>query len=83
MLGTHISEVEVSLVSNQGFWLLVHDEELFVPFSEFPWFKKVTIEAITTVEKPSSNHLYWPVLDVDLSIESIRNPNAFPLVSKP
>lgn len=83
MLGTHISEVEVSLVSNQGFWLLVHDEELFVPFSEFPWFKKATIEAITTVEKPSSNHLYWPVLDVDLSIESIRNPNAFPLVSKP
>ena len=82
MLGTHISEVEVSLVSNQGFWLLVHDEELFVPFSEFPWFKKATIEAITTVEKPSSNHLYWPVLDVDLSIESIRNPNAFPLVSK-
>ena len=83
MLGTHISEVEVSLVSNQGFWLLVHDEELFVPFSEFPWFKKATIEAITTVEKPSSNHLYWPVLDVDLSVESIRNPNAFPLVSKP
>ena len=83
MLGTHISEVEVSLVSNQGFWLLVHDEELFVPFSEFPWFKKATIEAITTVEKPSSNHLYWPVIDVDLSIESIRNPNAFPLVSKP
>ena len=82
MLGAHISEIEVSLSSNQGFWLLLDDEELFVPFSEFPWFKKATIEAITTIEKPSSNHLYWPVLDVDLSIESIRNPSAFPLVSK-
>ncbi len=82
MLGTPISEIEVSLASNQGFWLLLDDEELFVPFSEFPWFKKATIEAVTTVEKPSSNHLYWPLLDVDLSIESIRNPSAFPLVSK-
>lgn len=82
MLGTPISEIEVSLASNQGFWLLLDDEELFVPFSEFPWFKKATIEAVTTVEKPSLNHLYWPLLDVDLSIESIRNPSAFPLVSK-
>lgn len=82
MLGAPISEVEVSLASNQGFWLLIDDEELFVPFSEFPWFKKATIEAVTTVEKPSSNHLYWPLLDVDLSIESIRNPSAFPLISK-
>ena len=82
MLGTPISEIEVSLASNQGFWLLLDDEELFVPFSEFPWFKKATIEAVTTVVKPSLNHLYWPLLDVDLSIESIRNPSAFPLVSK-
>ena len=82
MLGTPISEIEVSLASNQGFWLLLDDEELFVPFSEFPWFKKATIEAVTTVEKLSLNHLYWPLLDVDLSIESIRNPSAFPLVSK-
>lgn len=82
MLGTHISEIEVSMVSNQGFWLLLDDEELFVSFSDFPWFKKATIEAVTTVEKPSSNHLYWPMLDVDLSIDSIRNPSEFPLVSK-
>lgn len=82
MLGAHISKIEVSQASNQGFWLLIDDEELFVPFSEFPWFKKATIEAVTTVEKPSSNHLYWPLLDIDLSIESIRNPSAFHLVSK-
>jgi hypothetical protein len=32
-------EVEVTNVSKHGFWLLLGDEELFVPFSEFPWFK--------------------------------------------
>ena len=27
------------------------------------------------------NFIYWPDLDVDLSVQSIRNPSAFPLVS--
>lgn len=82
MLGTVTSAIEVSLVSQQGFWLLVDDEELFVPYTEFPWFKKATIEQITEVEHPSANHLYWPMLDIDLSVESIRKPSAFPLVAK-
>ncbi|MBV6447239.1 DUF2442 domain-containing protein [Nitrosomonas sp.] len=82
MHGMPTSEIEVSVVSNKGFWLLLDDEELFVPFSEFPWFKQGTIEAITTVEMPSPDRLYWSLLDIDLSIASIRNPSAFPLVSR-
>lgn len=82
MLGTSTSEVEVSLASNKGFWLLLCDEELFVPYSEFPWFKKATIEEITNIEWPTPDHLYWPLIDVDLSVESIRKPNNFPLRSK-
>ncbi|MCL4472263.1 MAG: DUF2442 domain-containing protein [Sulfuricella sp.] len=83
MPGALTSEIEVSLVSNKGFWLLLDNEELFVPYAEFPWFKQATFEQITTIEQPSSNHLYWPMLDVDLAVESIRNPALFPLVSKP
>lgn len=83
MLGTSTSGIEVSMASNKGFWLLLGDEELFVPFAEFPWFKKATIEEVTRVERPSANHLYWPLIDVDLSVESIRDPGKFPLVSKP
>ena len=82
MHGMPTSEIEVSVVSNKGFWLLLDGEELFVPFSEFPWFKQGTIEAITIVQMPSPDHLYWPLLDIDLSIASIRNPGAFPLVSR-
>ena len=86
MRGIATSGVEVSVVSKQGFWLLLEDnarhEELFVPYKEFPWFKKATIEQITEVEHPSASHLYWPMLDVDLSVESIRKPDAFPLVAK-
>lgn len=81
MHGTNISGIEISLASNKGFWLLLDHEELYVPFSEFPWFKQSTIEALTTVEKSSTDHHYWPLLDIDLSVESIRNPSAFLLVS--
>ncbi len=82
MRGTVTSDIEVSLVSKLGFWLLLENEELFVPYLQFPWFKKATIEQITSVECPSVNHLYWPMLDVDLAVESIRNPDNFPLVAK-
>jgi hypothetical protein len=33
------------------------------------------------VEWPSTDHLYWPDLDVDLSVRSIEHPEEFPLVS--
>lgn len=82
MLGTVTSAPEVTNVSKHGFWLLLDAEELLVPFEHFPWFKKATIEQLTDVQWPSPNHLYWPQLDADLSVESIRDPQAFPLVAR-
>lgn len=81
LLGNNISEVEVTNVSRNGFWLLLRDEELFVAFSEFPWFADAPIRQLTHVELPQPQHLYWPELDIDLDIASIRNPEAFPLVA--
>jgi hypothetical protein len=82
MPGVVTSGAEVTHVSKHGLWLLLGNEELAVPFNEFPWFKKATIEQLMDVERPTENHLYWPQLDVDLSVESIRTPAAFPLVSQ-
>ena len=83
MHGTTTSAAEVTHVSKHGFWLLLANEELLVPFAEFPWFRKATIEQLSDVQWPSADHVYWPQLDVDLSVESIRNPQAFPLIAKP
>jgi len=80
-LGKSTSPVEVTNISQHGFWLLLNNEEFFLPFSEFPWFKDATVGKIVHVELPSSSHLYWPDLDVDLAVESIRHPEQFPLVS--
>jgi Protein of unknown function (DUF2442) len=82
MPGTVTLEVEVTNVSKHCFWLLLGEEELAVPFNEFPWFKKATIEQLSDVQRATADHLYWPQLDVDLSVDSIRHPENFPLVSK-
>ena len=82
MPGTITSAPEVTNISRHGFWLLLGDEELLLPFEQFPWFRSATVEQITHVERPSPDHLYWPNLDVDLAVASIRDPEAFPLVSR-
>jgi Protein of unknown function (DUF2442) len=81
MPGVVISGAEVTNISANGFWVLLGGEELAIPFVLFPWFKNATVAQLVDVQHPTADHLYWPQLDVDLSVESIRNPDAFPLVS--
>lgn len=81
-LGKSISGAEVTNISPHGFWLFIADEELFLSFKEFPWFKDASVAALVNIQWPHPHHLYWPELDVDLAVESIRHPKKFPLVSK-
>ena len=80
-LGANTLEVEITNISKHGFWLLLGEEELFVPFSEFPWFKDASVAKLANVEYPHPHHLYWPDLDVDLAVDSIRHPERFPLLA--
>ena len=82
MHGAATLEAEVTNISAHGFWVFLGTEELPVPYDQFPWFKKATVEQILAVERPTENHLYWPQLDVGLSVESLRRPEAFPLMSR-
>ncbi len=81
MPGIRTSQAEVTHVSQHGFRLLLADEELFLAFASFPWFRSATIDQLCRVEWPTKNHLFWPSLDIDLCVESIRNPSEFPLVA--
>ena len=87
MPGTGTFPIEVTNISPHGFWVLIENEqavaeELFLPFADFPWFRSATIEQLCTVTRPTADHLFWPQLDIDLSVSSIRNPQAFPLISR-
>ncbi|MBT9141377.1 MAG: hypothetical protein DDT30_01969 [Dehalococcoidia bacterium] len=78
--GESTSQVEVLNISKYGLWLLVHQNEYFLPFETFPWFKDANISSILNVKLPQPHHLYWPDLDVDLELDSVKSPEKYPLV---
>jgi hypothetical protein len=80
--GKNTSECEVTNISEHGFWILLRGTEYFLPFEKFPWFREAKVAEITNVELYHENHLYWPKLDVDLSLDIIRDPDKYKLVSK-
>lgn len=83
--GTHgatSSGAEVLGLSKHGFWLLLREGEVFVPFAKFPWFKSAPVARVLNVRRLSADHLRWPDLDVDLHIDSLRDPEKYPLVGK-
>jgi Protein of unknown function (DUF2442) len=82
MPGTATSAAEVTNISKHGFWMLIDGQEHFLPFDEFPWFRKATVEAILRVERPTPEHLHWPGLDADLALDSIEHPERYPLKSR-
>jgi hypothetical protein len=80
--GKNTSQVEIAHISTHGIWILAGERELFMPFKEFPWFHQASVRSVMNVEIAGPEHLYWPELDIDLSIESIQHPEQFPLVSR-
>ncbi|MBN2428798.1 MAG: DUF2442 domain-containing protein [Deltaproteobacteria bacterium] len=77
-----IASLEITNISQHGFWLFYEGRECFVPFEKFPWFKDVELKKIFNVHLESAGHFYWPDLDVDLSEKILRNPEKFQLISR-
>lgn len=69
MPGTDTLAAEVTQVSKHGLGLLLGEEELLLPFSEFPWFRQATIDRLTTLEWPSPDPLYLYRLEAYGDIE--------------
>jgi hypothetical protein len=81
-LGKRTLAAEVTNISPNGLWLLLDGRELFASFRDFPWFAEATVQQLVEVTRPSPHHLHWPALDVDLAVESLDDPDRFPLVSR-
>ncbi len=76
------TSVRVESITRFGIWLLVGDREFFLDFEEFPYFRDQPIGAVQQVELLHQDHLYWPVLDIDLELDNLDNPQKYPLKSK-
>ena len=74
--------LEVTNISRHGIWLYWHDREFFLAYGQFPWFREAKVSDILDVRLESPEHLYWPALDVDLSLSILQEPERYPLVSR-
>jgi len=80
--GKSVSKAEVTNISEHGFWIFVDGDEYFVAVEQFPWFEMATIKELSNVELWHGGHLYWPALDVDLSVKIIEHPERYKLVCR-
>ena len=78
-LGASTSDVEVTNVDAHGIWLFVKGRKHFLRHDQFPWFRDARLRDILNVQLLPESHLHWPALDVDLCLESLDEPDAFPL----
>lgn len=80
--GNATSQVEVCDLGPDGFTLRIGSETIAVPFADFPWFRGASHEDLRAVSRPQPHHLRWNALDVDLTLDSLRHPERYPLIAK-
>lgn len=80
--GKNILEVEITNISEHGFWMLYGEKEYFLPFNDFPWFRNARIAEISDITLLKEKHFFWEKLDVELTLNMIENPQNYPLISK-
>jgi len=74
--------VSVENITGGGMWMFINGKEYFLSYEQYPYFKEQPIKAIQNVKLLHGFHLYWPILDVDLEIDNLENPQKYPLKSK-
>jgi hypothetical protein len=77
-LGKNISEIDIH-TSPFGVWLLLNDTEYFLSYKDYPWFREAKVSELYDVKLLHKTHIYWPALDVDLGLDSLINPEKYPL----
>ena len=82
-LGEVASKCEVTNITALGFWVFVDATEYFVPFGDYPEFQSATIAQIQAVKLVGPGQLHWPDLDMDVELDALVRPEAYPLKFKP
>ena len=80
--GRSTSKAEITNISSHGIWIYVKGKEFFLPYKDFPWFKDARLSEIQSVRLVHGSYLRWEGLDVDLAVDSLENPDHYPLKFK-
>lgn len=76
------TSASVENITAFGIWMFINGKEYFLSYSEFPYFKNKPIRSIFNVKFLHGFHLYWPELDVDLTVDNLDHPEKYPLRAK-
>ena len=74
------TKTEVTNISPFGIWILTNDKEYFISYKDYPVFEKASIKQIAAVTTDFSGNLHWEELDADIELDSLENPEDYPLV---
>jgi len=79
MLGISISENKTCFLGTfpEGIAILVNGKEYFLKYTDFPWFEYCNAVELRDMTADRWG-VYWNSLDIDLSIESLDEPERFP-----
>ncbi len=73
---------KVLVVTENGMLIALTTGDYFMPYTQFPWFKEAKVSEVMQVVAVGDDALRWDALDVDLEIESIIQPEKYPLIYK-
>ena len=79
MLGINTSEGKTCFLGTlpEEIAILVNGKEYFLRYTDFPWFEYCSALELRDMTADRWG-VYWNALDIDLSIESLENPERFP-----
>lgn len=61
----------------EGINVVVNGKAYFLRYTDFPWFEYCNVFELRNITADKWG-VYWNDLDIDLSIESIENPELYP-----
>ncbi|HEX8962730.1 MAG TPA: DUF2442 domain-containing protein [Rhodocyclaceae bacterium] len=71
--GPRCHSPQVIALGRRGFSVLVDGLPLFVAFQDHPAFASASADDLRQVQRPYPNRLFWPKLDIRLSIDALRS----------
>ena len=73
---------KVLSINSDGIYLSVGDKDYFISYNRVPWFQNAKVCEVMNVSMMGRMGIRWEDLDVDLEIDSLTNPEKYPLVIK-
>ena len=70
----------VLMINSQGVLLSVCGHDYFLSYNRVPWMRNASINEVLDVRMCGRNAIEWPLLDIDLEIDSLRHPERYPLI---